>query len=280
MAKCNNCGRETLRTEDWACQWCGYPLLYGPFKKIEKTYRQLKEERLNKSIGEAGIIQETEHGLKSEKDMAPKQDLEVIKGIEMEPEPGLKKETDLILEIETDQVKEAEPEEKVEESEPESVVELEAEPAQAVEAKPEVEVEPEEEVKPEPEAEKIQETEPEEELIQESEPELEPADMELSVEEMLMAYKEDDVAADERFMNKIIRATGTVSLVDIKDKLDIHYIRLIGSGGDPWQTLQCMFGKKHSSALGELEKGQTITVQGRYKGSVIAIRMVDCVLVT
>ena len=66
---------------------------------------------------------------------------------------------------------------------------------------------------------------------------------------------------------------------DIKDRLDIHYIRLTGNGGDPWQSLQCMFNKKHSQALEQLEKGQTVTVQGRYSGSVIAIRMVDCVLV-
>ncbi|TES89266.1 MAG: hypothetical protein E3J93_00855, partial [Dehalococcoidia bacterium] len=45
MPKCPNCGRETLRTEDWACQWCGHPLLSGAFKKIPKTYRELQAEK-------------------------------------------------------------------------------------------------------------------------------------------------------------------------------------------------------------------------------------------
>jgi len=27
MPKCSNCGRETIRTVDLACQWCGYPLI-------------------------------------------------------------------------------------------------------------------------------------------------------------------------------------------------------------------------------------------------------------
>lgn len=46
MPNCPNCSQPTARTEDWACQWCGYPLISGGYKKIPKTYRQLKEERL------------------------------------------------------------------------------------------------------------------------------------------------------------------------------------------------------------------------------------------
>ncbi|MFC1860452.1 hypothetical protein ACFLYC_02630, partial [Chloroflexota bacterium] len=46
MPKCPNCGQTTERTEDWACQWCGYPLISTSFKKIPKTYGQLKEEKL------------------------------------------------------------------------------------------------------------------------------------------------------------------------------------------------------------------------------------------
>jgi uncharacterized protein len=46
MPRCPNCHREALRTEDWACQWCGYPLLSKSYKKIPKTYKELREERL------------------------------------------------------------------------------------------------------------------------------------------------------------------------------------------------------------------------------------------
>jgi cell envelope opacity-associated protein A len=45
------------------------------------------------------------------------------------------------------------------------------------------------------------------------------------------------------------------------------------------QSVQCMFDKKHASVLSKLEKGQLVTVQGRYNGSVIAMRIVDCVLI-
>ncbi len=301
MAKCYNCGRETMRTEDWACQWCGHPLLHGPFKKIEKTYKQLKEERLYKSEKEA--ILEREEELEYEREIKPKQDLEVIKGIKLEQEPETGKEIDVVQVVEqeagigeeTEPVKEPEGElEKIEESESGQALDLETEKAQEVEAEEEVEAELEEKIGPEyevvrvPEPDEIGEHKPvaepeiekEVELKQEPEPEPEPPDMELNVGEILAAYEEDDVAADEKFMNKILRVTGEVSLIDIKDKLDIHYIRLTGSGGDPWQNLQCIFDKKYSSLLEQLEKYQTVTVQGRYNGSIIAIRMIDCILIS
>jgi len=170
MPKCTNCGRETLRTEDWVCQWCGYPLLSYSYKKIPKTYKQLKEERLHK---------------------------------------------------------------------------------------------PEQEV----------------EIIQEPEPEPEPVAMELTVEELLSAYETDEVAADAKFANKLLRVTGVVATIDVKDMLDIHYIRLTGAERNLLQSVQCMFDKKHAPVLEKLEKGQTVTVQGKYTGSIIAIRMIDCVLV-
>jgi hypothetical protein len=44
-ASCPNCGRRTQRTKDWVCEWCGYPLLYGNYKQIDKTYKELQEER-------------------------------------------------------------------------------------------------------------------------------------------------------------------------------------------------------------------------------------------
>ena len=49
MSSCPNCGRNTARTKDWACQWCGYPLLSGRFKKIPKTFKQLRDEELRQS---------------------------------------------------------------------------------------------------------------------------------------------------------------------------------------------------------------------------------------
>ena len=45
MQKCPNCGQTTTRTEDWACPWCGHPLLSRSYKKVAKTFRQIKKEK-------------------------------------------------------------------------------------------------------------------------------------------------------------------------------------------------------------------------------------------
>ena len=204
MPKCPNCGRETLRTEDWACQWCGYPLLSSSYKMIPKTYRQLKEERLHK---------------------------------------------------------------------PESV------PEQKLELEPELTVEPEAESMLESQREPIPETEQEVEPIQNHKPEPGPVAMELTVDELLLAYTTDEIAADAKFVNKLLRVTGVVAMIDVKAMLDTHYIRLTGAQRNLLQSVQCMFDKKHAPILKQLEKGQTVTVQGEYNGSLIAIRMIDCSLV-
>jgi hypothetical protein len=82
MAACPNCGRQTLRTKDWACQWCGYPLISRAFKKIDKTFKELQEER---SLGSAAGEADAEAGYGGtgyEEETAPEP--------EFEPEPERK----------------------------------------------------------------------------------------------------------------------------------------------------------------------------------------------
>ena len=195
MPKCPNCGLETLRTEDWACQWCGYPLISSSYKKIPKTYHQLKQESLH--------------------------DSKPVPEPELEPEP-----------------------------ETEAIPEAKEEPAP----------EPEREVEPVPE------------------PELEPA-MELTVDELLSAYATDEAAADAKLANKLLRVTGVVAMIDVKEMLDTHNIRLTTAERNLLRSVRCVFDKKQAPVLQELAIGQTVTVQGIYNGSIIEIRMLDCVLV-
>jgi len=204
MPKCPNCGLETLRTEDWACQWCGYPLLSSSYKMIPKTYKQLKQERL--------------YGAKPILESKP------------EPEP-----------------------ESVFESEPEPVLESQEEPT------------PESEQAVEP----VLESKPEPELVA----------MELTVEELLSAYAKDRDAADIKFAKKLLRVTGVVAMIDVKDMLDTHYIRLTTAERNLLWNVRCIYDKKHASALQQLAIGQTVTAQGIYNGSIIEIRMMDCVIV-
>jgi len=48
MHKCPNCAQETAKTRDWACPWCGYPLLSDKFDEIPETYQQLRAEKRRK----------------------------------------------------------------------------------------------------------------------------------------------------------------------------------------------------------------------------------------
>ncbi len=212
MPKCPNCGQKTARTEDWACPWCGYPLLSGSYKRIPKTYKELKEEEL------------------------PEQESPVLE----EPEPI---------------------------SEPEPVAELEPEPEPIPEPEPVAELEPEPVPEPEPEP------------VLESEPEPTPAAIELTVEELLSAYETEGVAADTRLANKILKVTGIVERIEVKDTLDICYINLSSAARDLLQNVRCVFDKQHGPELDQLTTGQTVTVQGKYDGSIMDICMRDCVLV-
>ncbi len=284
MPKCPNCSRETLRTEDWACQWCGYPLSSSSYKKIPKTYKQLKEERLHKPepIQKREPEPEAEPVLESQAEPIPEAKKEAEKIPEaipiLLPKPELEREAEPIQEIKPEPEPElkAEPEaEPVLESKIEPVSESEKEAELMQERKPEPEPESKAEPETKPELESEVETIPE----SEKEAELEPAAMELTVEELFSAYETDEVVADANFVNKILRVTGVVAMIDIKNKLETHYIRLTGAEEDLLQSVQCVFNKKHAPALEQLEKGQMVTVQGTYNGSIIAIRMVDCVLV-
>jgi ribosomal protein L37E len=241
MSKCPNCGRDALRTEDWACQWCGYPLLSTSYKKIPKTHKQLREERLHKPepiqepelepSPESMAETEAEPTLESQRKLITerKQELETVQ----KPEPGL--EPELTAESDSDQVQVSSKEQRLE-------------------------------------------LEPEVELIHKGKSELEPARIELTVDELFSACETDEVAADAKFANKFLRLTGVVSMIDVKDILDTHHIRLIGDERGLLESVQCMFDKKHAPLLEQLEKGQTVTVYGKYVGSVIAVRMIDCVL--
>ena len=95
MPRCPNCGRTAARTEDWACQWCGYPLLSGSYKKIPKTYKQLEEERLSKQRPpleeEAEPIPEPEIEPEPEPvpELEPEPVAETEPTLQPEPEPAL-----------------------------------------------------------------------------------------------------------------------------------------------------------------------------------------------
>jgi len=266
MGKCPNCGQETVRTEDWSCQWCGYPLLSGSYKKISKTYRQLKEERLPSPLE----VEEPEPEPVMEAELEPVSEPEAVSEPEPEPEP------EPVLEIKPEA-----------ESTPESIPETAAKPKPRIKRKPAAKRKstpksnPAAKSKPAAKAEPAPEpeSEPEAELEPVSEPEPTPASIEVTVADLLFAYEADGETADARFADQILRVTGVVDRVEVKDTLDINYITLTTAETNLLQHVRCTFDKKYGPDLNQLEPEQMVTVQGKYDGSIIDICLRDCVLV-
>lgn len=257
MPKCPNCGRETLRTEDWACQWCGHPLLSGAFKKIPKTYREIQEERAYK----VGSVLEDKPGPAT------------VAEVELEPAPPPAPEPEPEIEPETPP-----PPEPVAEAEAEAEVAKETMPPPEPEAGPVAVTEAEAATEIEPEVETVSAPAPV------AAPALEPdktaGTINMTVEELNAALNSDKAGTNAKLMNQLVRVTGTVEKVFARDNLDIYYIILGGAGGPSSWQVRCTFSREHNAYLLRLTDGQTATAQGTYAGYERNIILQECSLVS
>ncbi len=246
MPKCPNCGLEAARTEDWACQWCGYPLLLGPYKKLPKTYKQLKKDI---PVDKEPVISENAISTPSTANVAP------ISESELHPEP--------------DSEREIEPE-----------LERKPEPRPVQQLKPE----PKQQTEPEPEAEPVAKLRPEPVLVPEPIIKLAPsADssiVNLTIEELNTICKMDESAVHGKIGNRKLRITGVVDKIFIRRELEIYYIILTSPVRQGLWDVRCSFSLKNESHLTKLSVRQTVTVQGEYEGYKKNILLSDCTLVS
>ena len=277
MPKCPNCGQPTARTKDWACQWCGYPLMSGSYKEIPKTYKELKEEGLHK-WGQA-VEEETETislpltpVLESEAKMVP----------EAEPEPMVEPEAEVMPEAEARLMPEPEAE-VMPEAETRSIPEPEAEVIPEAETKslsePEAGImtEGEPKVTTEPAAEMAHEVEPT--PVPEAEAKPMPTSPVVTAGELYSAFEANAVGADIKYKGKTLQVTGTVNKIVVKDTYDIYYVMLASAEKHEKWNVRCTFDRKHEAELKRLTTGQTVTIQGEYDGFRTNILLRDCALV-
>ena len=90
--------------------------------------------------------------------------------------------------------------------------------------------------------------------------------MKMSAYELRAEYKENEVAADEKYEDKIIYVEGIIKDIG-KDVLDTAYITL--DDGTIINSVQCMFKKADESIVAGLKKGQEVTVRGECEGEII-----------
>lgn len=101
-----------------------------------------------------------------------------------------------------------------------------------------------------------------------------PPDAIVTAEELLDAYKANEVAADERFKGKVLEVSGQIDTIG-KDILDTPYVTL-SAGADTFGSIQAMFSKDDLSRLSSLTKGRPITVRCRVKGKMMNILLDEC----
>jgi ribosomal protein L37E len=311
MPLCPNCGRATMRTADWVCQWCGYPLLSKSFKKIDKTYKELQEER-REAWRSVTPEPEPEYDFEQEPELEEKPETGPELAVEPEPEPE--------PEPESEPEPEPEPEPKLETSEPElaqePAIELgpgltpappeqiappaqepTAEPQPTPEPEPELEQESEPEEKPEDGPEMAVELEPEPEPESEPEPERTPEPepeagagaaigldditdgMTLTVDDIDALFRADRSAANSRLLEKTLLVKGNVNKVFIRDHIDVRYILLTGSSKKMLWSVRCVFNPEELTRMSRLNEGQSVTIRGKYDGYSKNIILKDSVLV-
>ncbi|MFC1909580.1 hypothetical protein ACFLXD_07055, partial [Chloroflexota bacterium] len=105
-------------------------------------------------------------------------------------------------------------------------------------------------------------------------------EIEITVEELGAAYQTDKVAANERFTDKILRVSGSVDRVVVRDSLDIYYVLLNGVAKKALWNVRGTFNREEGASLRGLTKGQVVTVQGRCSGYERNILLKDCVVIS
>jgi len=290
MKLCPNCGRPTARTEDWVCQWCGYPLLAHGYRRVPKSYQQLQEEKrppleppgrheLPPEAGAPGVIT-------AEPAPAAAPAATVTPGVAPAagPKPAPKRKPRKTAKKAT------------------AKAAAETGPAAAPEAGPEAAPEPEplpvpgtvaeaatgvaavvEEPLPEtvagaaPEAAPLPRTEllPAPPVIV---PDFSADIVEVNAAGLSAVFHGNKAEATEKLAGKTVRATGTVDRIVVNGALNIYYVLL--TSGDPqgW-NVRATFNEQNGLDLKQLVKGYTVTLQGKYSGYERNILLKDCFIV-
>jgi hypothetical protein len=302
MAACPNCGRRTLRTKDWVCQWCGYPLLYGGFKPIDKTYKELQEERASSYQSEEP---ETEPDIEYEPEPEPEPKPEPKWKLKKAPKPTYKPKPQPETEPELKYEPEPEPE-------PRPVPRPAPQPAPRPLAQPRPQPAPQ--TRPEPEL--LPRSQPEPVLLPKPEPappptlrtttppRMEPPPRvppppveepkpepvvvpslesikdgtQLTIDQIDALFRTDNVGANEALKDKTLVVKGIVNKIFIRDHIDVRYVVLTGARRVVWSA-RCSFEKESVGPISRLSEGQAVALRGKYDGYSKNIIFKECELV-
>jgi hypothetical protein len=103
----------------------------------------------------------------------------------------------------------------------------------------------------------------------------EAASVKVDAATILKDYEENEVAADNKYKDKVVEITGVVDSIG-KDILDDIYVT-IGTGAQfELPLVQCFVAKGLEDGAAKLQKGQKLTVTGRVDGVLMNVLVKDC----
>lgn len=97
----------------------------------------------------------------------------------------------------------------------------------------------------------------------------------ISASDLLVAYDENGVKADEDYKGKLLEVTGIIRNID-KDFLDETYVTLDTGADFELISVQCYFKGDSAKKLSELKKGEEVTIIGTCDGSVVNVILEKC----
>lgn len=99
------------------------------------------------------------------------------------------------------------------------------------------------------------------------------AEFNVSADQLISAYKENEVSASVNYDEKVIVVRGTIQDIGL-DILDNAYVILGGTGF--LDGVQCTFSEGEKDSFANLKKGQSISVKGKVDGKMGNILISNC----
>jgi hypothetical protein len=105
------------------------------------------------------------------------------------------------------------------------------------------------------------------------------ADLTVDAKDIIKDYKENEVAADEKYKNKIVQVSGVVNEIK-KDFMDEIYVSVNTGKELEFEDVWVYFDGDATKKAKALKKGDKITVKGKVTGLMLmSVQMKDSVFV-
>lgn len=101
--------------------------------------------------------------------------------------------------------------------------------------------------------------------------------MQVNIHEILSAYKNNEIGADNKYKGKLIQVTGKIGSIK-KDILDNLYVTLGTGKFLEIPQIQAFFNDSKNNQLAQLRKGHQLTIVGRVDGLMMNVLMNGCII--